>query len=60
MTQKQRELIVQNYIMHLDNGHRGDPAGAYNDIRDFFRDLINTDEKLKEMADDEREEWENK
>lgn len=48
MNQLQRNIILDAYIQHLENGNNGDPAGAYTDIRDFFKVLIESDKKLKD------------
>lgn len=60
MNNKQRELIVDGFIQHEENGYRSDPVGDYEDTTNFFRRLIETDEKLEKMAIEARAEWEKK
>ncbi len=57
MNNKQRKIITDAIINHRHNGFRADVAGAFNDINDFFEELLATDEKLKEMSDLALNEW---
>ncbi len=57
MNIKQREIIIDALIQHKNNGFNGDIAGAYNDINDFFNEIINTDDKLQKEASIAIEDW---
>ena len=59
MNAKQREIIITALIQHKENGANGDPLGAYNDINDFFKELLESDFKLKTEAGRAITEWEN-
>ena len=57
MNANQRRIIVDAYVQHLDNGNRSDIAGAYIDIKEFFTEIIKSDEKLKLESEEAYEEW---
>jgi len=44
----QRETISDIYKQHIKCGFSSDPAGFYNDFRDFIGDIRRTDKKLNE------------
>lgn len=58
MNNKERQIIVDAYTQHLENGFKSDIAGAYNDIKDLFKELSELDEKLKKDLESAQEDWE--
>lgn len=59
MNAKQRKLMREFYLRHLENGIRGDIASAYIDIRCFFDRIKTTDAKLSAEMEAARIEREN-
>lgn len=55
MTSKDREIISFHYHKYCENRANGDPVGGYEDINSLFKDLANSDPKLKEMLEEEFE-----
>ena len=53
MTFKERVTVATHYHIYCLNRANGDPVGGYEDIRQLFEDLAESDPKLKEMLENE-------
>ena len=45
--------MATHYHIYCLNRANGDPVGGYEDIRQLFEDLAESDPKLKEMLENE-------
>ncbi len=55
MTFRERVTIATHYHIYCVNRANGDPVGGYEDINYLFKDLADSDPRLKEMLEEEYE-----
>lgn len=59
LNNNQREFLIYHYKVYLTNRYKNDPVGGFEDMSDLFKDLADSDPKLKEMMDEMYEQLDN-
>ncbi len=59
LNNNQREFLIYHYKVYLTNRYNNDPVGGFEDMSDLFKDLADSDPKLKEMMDEMYEQLDN-